>query len=810
MPAPFAFVEEVPVAGSPAAEAGLLAGDAILRFGDATSIEDLPSQLKAGSALKVVAVEAATGRTVSRIVEPRAFDATQPHSLLGCQISDQCPARFLPHPAVEDEWEMTALPPAPPPPRPRPPPSPPPTRRQKKDQAQNDSAAEHAGRGRGRGRGSRSLPRPDSRHATQSRRRHAPDTSPNEWHEDNVVGAVDDEIFEDVDEDEDTDVDEAQWPDSEDESTEEDDEYDDDSDDDHGHRESRVESRARARARSGKARHERKASSELSEASHSGGEEAGGVSVAGGARDQLAAGPRPAVSGQSGRCSTIACRLALLLSSAGSLVIVALLSAGPSILAADNLAIGAATKYSADRPGEILPAFSQDLWRLASMQCNDAGHSSAAATSSIGSAVPSTAPGSAAVDSYETGLAQPAITPFQSIAAASPAPHAAGGPPAKRRLDEWLDAAQAEPVALKQTVANRQEGRPEQEAWLQDPSEAVLSVDTFVNTIVAAVSLELVLCVAGLGLALLPSFAAPRLHCVFVVIYPPAAVALWLVFAAATVYCIVFRFEAEALVHRYWQCLDPSLSSDTLQQLESSRRERTAQLYSDVTAAAVLCAAGDAFTVLGLFAVCSLIGWRRVLRTGVMVVSALSAGVGAALLALGVMLHVDQLVGSGDVIIIGIGGAVLLTSVLGLNAARREQLMMLQLYAVLQCLCAAVLLVVLGLIFYAGVDVIVSRAGGWLGRLFGGSGAADEGELTARELAKLLQEHRLATSAATVLILLLLVANASMVIVLRWLVAEQRIGYSYDSVGLSDEDDDSAVSHVAPSKKRPGRVQRMR
>ena len=82
MPAPFAFVEEVPVAGSPAAEAGLLAGDAILRFGDATSIEDLPSQLKAGSALKVVAVEAATGRTVSRIVEPRAFDATQPLSLI--------------------------------------------------------------------------------------------------------------------------------------------------------------------------------------------------------------------------------------------------------------------------------------------------------------------------------------------------------------------------------------------------------------------------------------------------------------------------------------------------------------------------------------------------------------------------------------------------------------------------------------------------------------------------------------------------------------------------------------------------------
>ena len=142
------------------------------------------------------------------------------------------------------------------------------------------------------------------------------------------------------------------------------------------------------------------------------------------------------------------------------------------------------------------------------------------------------------------------------------------------------------------------------------------------------------------------------------------------------------------LVHRYWQCLDPSLSSATLQQLEESRSERTAQLYPDVTAAAVLCASGDGFTVLGLFAVCTLIGWRQVLRTSVMLVSALSAGVGAALLALGTKLHMDQAIGSpGDETIMGIGGAILITSLFGLNTARREQLLMLRLFATLQCIC---------------------------------------------------------------------------------------------------------------------------
>lgn len=75
----------------------------------------------------------------------------------------------------------------------------------------------------------------------------------------------------------------------------------------------------------------------------------------------------------------------------------------------------------------------------------------------------------------------------------------------------------------------------------------------------------------------------------------------------------------------------------------------------------------------------------------------------------------------------------------------------------------------------------------------------------------LLQEHRLATSTAAVLLFLLLVANAFMVVALRWLIAEQRSAlYNYDSVGLVDDDDDGGDDSETkqPRIKRPGRIRR--
>ena len=48
--------------------------------------------------------------------------------------------------------------------------------------------------------------------------------------------------------------------------------------------------------------------------------------------------------------------------------------------------------------------------------------------------------------------------------------------------------------------------------------------------------------------------------------------------------------EAEALVHAYWRCLDPSLSAEALAATEARRAGLTSALYSDVTATAAMCA----------------------------------------------------------------------------------------------------------------------------------------------------------------------------------------------------------------------------
>jgi len=96
----FAYVDKEPQPRTPAANAGIRRGDAILRIGDAAHLRDVQSQLQASlhQPVPTLVVEL-SGRFVKKWVVPASWDPWAPASLLGCQMSDACPLDLQPtHP----------------------------------------------------------------------------------------------------------------------------------------------------------------------------------------------------------------------------------------------------------------------------------------------------------------------------------------------------------------------------------------------------------------------------------------------------------------------------------------------------------------------------------------------------------------------------------------------------------------------------------------------------------------------------------------------------------------------------------------
>lgn len=92
---PFAYVEQQPSPETPAARAGLGFGDALLMVGDATRLPEVQGRLAASLDTPLAALVYSRGRFLKKWIIPTQWSDAAPSSLLGCLMSEDCPAGAL-------------------------------------------------------------------------------------------------------------------------------------------------------------------------------------------------------------------------------------------------------------------------------------------------------------------------------------------------------------------------------------------------------------------------------------------------------------------------------------------------------------------------------------------------------------------------------------------------------------------------------------------------------------------------------------------------------------------------------------------
>ena len=702
MPAALFFVERQPTPGSPAAEAGLRAGDAVLRFGDARTIDDVASILTSRRRIDAE-VMGRNGVVQERVIKPRVFDPTKPNSLFGCQITDICPVRFTPHPVLRgiaptgtSEDDATVQDPEP-------------------EMLRSSNVVESVAF-------LRQLTQPrwhDEGGDTDSEQQHGEVTSPSARA---------------------------------------------------GHTMVRFNHRAEAASAAPlQTAVDDDADAKVPLAPSA----TKTISFADSAADTLV--EEPAVSG----LAEFATYARLRWRSRCVLMTVSMvnLAHGCAFLAAPLLG---------SRAAAVFEDFHTELWRLS--ECD---------------------------------------------AEYADAEHADEGDDDKLRMARrWLDAVLADDnLTGLETADGMMDYDDDLDAAAED---ANLTFGAFVRIALLVSFLELLLTVGGLALAMLPppgrawrrAVATPctiaerlvascqkggeRVHCAVTVLYPPLAMLLWVLLAGATMYCLAFRLEADSLLRRYWQCLAPDDDDEAPTDATEPSEWRGAHVFDSVGALATVCAGADASAVVSLFASCSLIGWRRVLRASMMAVGVLTALGGGLIASAGsVLFHMADernaalsgLAAQGMVLV---GLAMCPLGILGEIAARREQPGLLQLHAMLIAGVALALATLCVLTLVGGAESLRPS----LERIVGDAAEPSEQRPTdgVDEVVGALQDHGLGVSAASVLALFLLTLNGSMSVVLRWILigrivlSEDEWHGEYERVlkaeGDGDDDDEEEEADV--------------
>ena len=601
-----------------------------------------------------------------RVVMPRAFDPSKPNSLLGCQITDICPARFAPHPAMRD------------------------VARKKKDEErrrkqQRDEEEEEARR---RSQSTRSAPAMSSReflHQLPS------------WHDEDggPKGRDDGEQELDAAEEEDGWSGDGGWDDYAEEDLE-------------------------AYANEKSAPH-------------------GGGGLGNGSMEdvQIASGPQE--SRWRSRCV---------------LVVASLLNLG------HGGAFLAAPSFGSET-GSLINTFRQDLWRLATAACDadtrrvlqhEHPHVMRAMSEDEGELDLMFTDGGVYVDDNEED-------------------------------DDEFEGGEDDDVVGGSTSSS---SSMSSSTSFDEPH---LSFGGFVRVAMVATGLELLLAACGVALALLPlpekrdpSSLAATMHVprcfhdvrrVLAAFYPPAALLLWLLLAAMATYCLAYRWDANELLRRYWECLDVS-DAASLQDEEGEEggaaTSSNQRYFESVDVVAMVCASADLSAVLGLFAACALIGWRKVLGAGMVAFGGLGVVGGFLLTWSGVVLHGShgQTLAFAPGALSNLGGAMTALGLLGAAAGTTERDLLLKLHAALLAIVALIAAAASAALLSAGAGGAHAAKQPMLERVLGGQDVDATLDLV--------QANKTSLSIASVLGLFLLAINGAMTMGLRSAVHGQGRG----------------------------------
>ena len=240
---------------------------------------------------------------------------------------------------------------------------------------------------------------------------------------------------------------------------------------------------------------------------------------------------------------------------------------------------------------------------------------------------------------------------------------------------------------------------------------------TFVRTIVAtkvgidvirnpvmyllsASAVIILISLIGLALACVP---ASRMRGLLTAVYLCCGLPSWVFLVFVSVSALALREDATALVDQYWQCLKKASPTGA---------SGVPDAYRHLEAAAGICITSAALLLLALLAACSAIGWRRLSRHSIVCISIISGLVGAATLAVGVVLkatsNIDHQFFDGAVM--GVGGCVFVVSLIGVIGSKQESKCLLRFYAFA---LAALIVAIGGVASYLLVSGDVA-VGSWL------------------------------------------------------------------------------------------------